>query len=73
MSKWSTIAFGSLSLAVIGFAALNPQLEVHFSAGFVEYRGNTLGLALVLLTLTAAGFASRAVVKKLAGTRHRRS
>lgn len=59
------IALAVLGLCVVGFAVLNPQLDVQFTAAFVEYRGNTLGLGLVLLTLILAGLGSREVIKRI--------
>jgi uncharacterized membrane protein YidH (DUF202 family) len=54
-------AFGFLlTTAIIVFAIMNPNTEVEFSALMIAYRGNLLGLALVLVALAVVSFGLRA-------------
>lgn len=77
MTVRATILGSAFGAAIVTFAALNPGLEVQFSAAFIEYRGNTLGLSLVLLTVLGVGVASRSflgrIIRLNGGRRDRRS
>jgi len=65
------VAFLIVGIAVIAFAVLNPNLEVEFSALLIAYRGNTLGLGLVLFALAFCGYGIGNVLVKLTGKRRR--
>ncbi len=72
MSIQLALVSAALGVAVIAFALINPQLEVEFSAAFFAYKGNTLGLGLVLLTLLLVSYASRRLIGRIRRTKLRR-
>ena len=72
MSIQLTVVSAALGVAVVAFALLNPQIDVEFSAAFFAYKGNTLGLALVLLALLSVSYASRRLIERIRRSKLRR-
>lgn len=67
------VVFGVvLTIAIIVFAIANPDTEVEFSALMIAYRGNLLGLAMVLVALAVFSFGLRVSLKQLRQTRAKR-
>jgi hypothetical protein len=68
--RFVIVAFGLLlTTAIIVFAIVNPNTEVEFSALMIAYRGNILGLAMVLVALAALSLGLRVWLKRLRHTR----
>jgi uncharacterized membrane protein len=68
------VVFGVvLTTAIIVFAIANPDTEVEFSALMIAYRGNLLGLAMVLIALAVLSFGLRVSLKQLSYTRAKRN
>jgi hypothetical protein len=55
----------ALTIAIIVFAIANPKADVEFSALMIVYRGNLLGLAMVLIAFAAFSFGLRVWIKRL--------